>query len=40
MVDAKAIDFYTLSWGISRKPARNLIETAQRKSQGVTGLCP
>ena len=29
----KAIDFYALSCGSSRKPACNLSETAQRKSQ-------
>ena len=28
----KSIDLYALSWGVPRKPARNLIETAQRKS--------
>ena len=27
------LDFYALSCGSFRKPARNLIETAQRKSQ-------
>ncbi len=30
---SKAIDFYALSCGSFRKKARNLIETAQRKSQ-------
>ena len=33
MVGSKAFDFYALSWGILRKPACNLVETAQRKSQ-------
>jgi len=33
MAGSKAIDFYALSRGVPRKPARNLIETAQRKSQ-------
>ena len=33
MAESKAFDFYALSWGILRKPARNLIETAQQKSQ-------
>src|SRR5678815_5541982 len=37
MVGAKAFDFYALSWGVPRKPACNLVETAQRKSQ-VTAL--
>src|SRR4029453_1807321 len=30
---SKLIDFYALSWGVPRIPARNLIEIAQRKSQ-------
>jgi hypothetical protein len=34
----KAIDFYALSCGSSQKPAWNLIETAQRKSQQVVLL--
>jgi hypothetical protein len=29
----KTIDFYALSWSIPRKPACNLVETAQWKSQ-------
>ena len=33
MVGSQAIDFYALSCGSFRKQARNLIETAQRKSQ-------
>src|SRR4029453_11192724 len=33
MAWSKAIDFYALSWDILRKPAWNLVETAQRKSQ-------
>ena len=33
MAGSKAIDFYALSRGVPRKPARNLIEIAQRKSQ-------
>src|SRR5215217_4365062 len=32
----KAIDFYVLSCGSFRKPACNLVETAQRKSQTAT----
>jgi PGAP1-like protein len=32
-VHSKAIDYYALSWGVPRKPAWNLVETAQRKSQ-------
>jgi hypothetical protein len=32
-VGLKAIDFYALSCGSFRKKARNLIKTAQRKSQ-------
>ena len=36
MVGSKAIDFYALSCGSFRKQARNLIETAHRKSQYVT----
>jgi hypothetical protein len=33
MIGAKAIDFYAFSWGVPRKPACNVVETAQRKSQ-------
>ena len=33
-VGSKAIDFYAFSRGSFRKPARNLIARAQRKSQG------
>src|SRR5215216_3126704 len=33
MAWSKAIDSYALSWGSFRKEARNLIKTAQRKSQ-------
>ena len=32
---SKPIDFYAFSCGSFRKKARNLIETAQRKSQGI-----
>jgi hypothetical protein len=39
MAGSKAIDFYALSWGVPRKPAWNLIETAQRKSQDLMGSC-
>jgi hypothetical protein len=35
---SEAIDFYALSWGIPRKPACNLVETAQRKSQNLAIL--
>src|SRR6266566_4863641 len=34
MAWSKPIDFYALSCGSFRKPAQNLIEIAQRKSQG------
>src|SRR3989442_11765822 len=34
MAWSKPIDFYALSYGSFRKPAQNLIEIAQRKSQG------
>ena len=37
MAWSKAIDFYALSWGIPRKPACNLAETAQRKSHPLEG---
>ena len=37
MAWSKAVDFYALSWGIPRKPACNLAETAQRKSQKIAG---
>src|SRR5215217_2496530 len=30
---SKPIDFYVISWGVPRRPAYNLAETAQRKSQ-------
>jgi len=30
---SKDIDLYALSWGVPRKPAWNVAETAQRKSQ-------
>jgi hypothetical protein len=40
MVGAKAFDFYALSWGVPRKPACNLVETAQRKSQLNKKLLP
>jgi insertion element IS1 protein InsB len=30
---SKAINFYAFSWGVPRKPACNVVETAQRKSQ-------
>jgi hypothetical protein len=33
MAWSKVVDFYAFSWGIALKPARNLVETAQRKSQ-------
>src|SRR6266705_3840311 len=36
MAWSKPIDFYALSCGSFRKPAQNLIEIAQRKSQGVS----
>ena len=39
MAGSKAIDFYALSRGVPRKPARNLIETAQRKSHPLEGSC-
>src|SRR4029434_2210266 len=29
----KAIDFYAFSWDLSRNPAGNVVEPAQRKSQ-------
>ena len=35
---SKAIDFYAFSWGVPRKPACNVVETAQRKSQPQTAL--
>jgi hypothetical protein len=31
--EVKAMDVYALSWATSRKPAGNVVETAQRKSQ-------
>src|SRR3954470_4277287 len=34
---SKVIDLYAFSWGIPRKPAWNLVETTQRKSQVI---CP
>ncbi len=34
-VGSKAIDFYAFSRGSFRKPARNLIARAQRKSQEI-----
>jgi hypothetical protein len=40
MAGSKAIDFYALSRGVPRKPARNLIETAQRKSQYIRIIEP
>jgi hypothetical protein len=33
MVGSKTFDFYALSWGILRRIACNVVETAQRKSQ-------
>jgi hypothetical protein len=36
MTGSKAIDFYVFSWGVSRKPACNLADTAQRKSQDLS----
>ena len=39
MVGAKAFDFYALSCGSFRKQSRNLIETAQRKSQSIRQTC-
>jgi len=33
MAWSKAIDFHALSWGVPRKPAYNVAETTQRKSQ-------
>jgi len=36
MTGSKAIDFYAFSWGVSRKPACNLADTAQRKSQDLS----
>ena len=38
VVWSKAIDFYAFSWGVPRKPACNVVETAQRKSQPQTAL--
>jgi hypothetical protein len=38
MAWSKAIDWYALSWGVPRKPACNVVETAQWKSQGLTQL--
>ena len=32
------MEFYAFSWGVPRKPARNVVETAQRKSQPQTAL--
>jgi hypothetical protein len=40
MASSKAIDFYAFSWSAPRKPARNLIETAQRKSQKIETAPP
>src|SRR5512145_2945428 len=37
MAWSKAFDFYAFSWGAPRKPARNVAETAQRKSQVFAG---
>jgi hypothetical protein len=37
-VKSKPFDFYAFSWGAPRKPARNLAETAQRKSQDTSRL--
>jgi hypothetical protein len=37
-VGSKAIDYYAFSWGVPRKPACNVVETAQRKSQPQTAL--
>jgi hypothetical protein len=34
---SKAIDFYALSWGVPRKIACNVVETAQRKSHPLEG---
>jgi hypothetical protein len=39
MAWSKAIDFYALSWGVPRKPACNLADTAQRKSHPLEGSC-
>ena len=36
---SKAIDFYAISRGVPRKPACNLVETAQRKSHPLEGSC-
>ena len=36
---SNVIDFYAFSWGVPRKPARNLVETAQRKSHPLEGSC-
>ena len=33
---SKAIDVYVFSWGGPRKPACNVVETAQRKSQDIS----
>ena len=38
-VGSKAIDFYAFSRGSFRKPARNLIARAQRKSHPLEGSC-
>jgi len=37
MAGSKAFDFYALSWGVPRKPACNVVETAQRKSHPLEG---
>jgi hypothetical protein len=33
IMGAKAVDLYAFSWGVPRKPAGNVVETTQRKSQ-------
>ena len=38
IASSKPVDFYALSCGSFRKQARNLIETAQRKSQVITSF--
>src|SRR6266699_6442375 len=40
MAWSKPIDFYALSCGSFRKPAQNLIEIAQRKSQSRVCIAP
>ena len=39
MAWSKAVDFYAFSWGVPRKPACNLVKTAQQKSHPLEGSC-